>query len=514
MSEYTILVIEDEKHTREGFLRILHEYDTVTSLSASSAEIALQLLKQHQVDAMLLDIKLPDKNGIELLNAIPSERQPITVIISGFDSFEYAQKALGHRVLDYLLKPLTPKRVRDTIDFLLSRLGEQAKKVEQYSKLKQKALQARMYLEKEFLELIFSSRSSFQDIRKLADELVVDTSKSFYRLILITFDYRDCQEITGDHEFTQLVNIARSQTDLRQIYILVYGHDAIIIIQHETTLVGDSWHHQTLYKLNRKLQKEVSCKLNMGIGAWVHGFEEIHRSYVLACQDLAIQNNYIVRSMTGLPLVAESEYTSIQEYETLLRTLDLTQNSKVISSIIDKIYKSDIHKTTSVVRYIDVLLMIMSEYEIPISPEFETLLNKALKSIHIHSYFNLQKVLTSLLKEAFKLIGESRAESNSLVRSVKSYIREHYYEDITISIIAEHISYSPNYISTVFKQVTGYSVIDFLHDTRIAAAKSLLRHTTFHMQEIAERVGYRDQYYFSKIFKKYTGMTALTFRNS
>ncbi|GKU80019.1 AraC family transcriptional regulator [Paenibacillus sp. L3-i20] len=94
-----------------------------------------------------------------------------------------------------------------------------------------------------------------------------------------------------------------------------------------------------------------------------------------------------------------------------------------------------------------------------------------------------------------------------LVTLVIRYIHNHYHEGITLDYLANRFNYSPRYLSTKFKQQTGYSPIEYLIQYRIKQSKQLLLETGTTLRVVAEHVGYSDEYYFSRLFKKQTGVS-------
>ncbi|MCM3337734.1 AraC family transcriptional regulator [Paenibacillus sp. MER TA 81-3] len=92
------------------------------------------------------------------------------------------------------------------------------------------------------------------------------------------------------------------------------------------------------------------------------------------------------------------------------------------------------------------------------------------------------------------------------------YIQEHYSETITLESLAESLNYSVPHVSALFKKSTGYSPIEYLIRIRIDMAASLLVETDATLREIAESVGYKDPYYFGRLFKKYRGISPARFR--
>lgn len=101
----------------------------------------------------------------------------------------------------------------------------------------------------------------------------------------------------------------------------------------------------------------------------------------------------------------------------------------------------------------------------------------------------------------------------SLIREAKNYIAENFGKnDFSLNMIATQIGVSPSYFSSIFKQETGQSFVEYLTKVRIDKACELLKCTTLRTSEIGERVGYNDPHYFSATFKKITGQSPKEFK--
>ena len=110
--------------------------------------------------------------------------------------------------------------------------------------------------------------------------------------------------------------------------------------------------------------------------------------------------------------------------------------------------------------------------------------------------------------------GESVSSAKSaLTKKIMEYIRENYRNEITMEMLEKHCTYSRYYISRVFKEVSGDSVMGYLNEVRVSAAKLMLESTAKPIGEIATETGFESQSYFGKVFKRIVGMSPLEYRN-
>ena len=96
---------------------------------------------------------------------------------------------------------------------------------------------------------------------------------------------------------------------------------------------------------------------------------------------------------------------------------------------------------------------------------------------------------------------------------IVEYIADHYALDMNVGKIAERFGYNPNYLSSTFKKATGQSLLRYIHQTRIDAAKILLLNSSNSIKFIAAQVGIDDEKYFMKLFRDYENTTPTKFRN-
>lgn len=100
---------------------------------------------------------------------------------------------------------------------------------------------------------------------------------------------------------------------------------------------------------------------------------------------------------------------------------------------------------------------------------------------------------------------EITEERNRLVEQAKEYVEEHYYENLMLADVAQKVGISSGYLSTLFQNQMAKGFVDYLNEVRIEHACTYLRQNYLKVYEIAYRVGFKDEKYFSKVFKKVTG---------
>lgn len=136
----------------------------------------------------------------------------------------------------------------------------------------------------------------------------------------------------------------------------------------------------------------------------------------------------------------------------------------------------------------------------PVNREnLESTLGKA--SLTLQKYYELEEDTSMTGKDA-----------QEIVDYVVLYIRNHYMDDIDFSDISSHMGFSSAYLTKLFNKYVGNTPLKYLTDVRIHEAKHLLLNTTLPIREVGEKVGYPDQFHFSKTFRKLTGINPTAYR--
>lgn len=137
-----------------------------------------------------------------------------------------------------------------------------------------------------------------------------------------------------------------------------------------------------------------------------------------------------------------------------------------------------------------------------------------LNSGFMRSVAQTRQYIEQLLQAAIEL--RNRVAKNrygDVVNDAIRYIEDNYADsELSLNMLASHVRFSPNHLSTIFSQQTGQTFIHFLTEYRMNKAKEMLRCTSKKSSEVAYDVGYKDPHYFSYLFKKTQGMTPTQYR--
>lgn len=127
----------------------------------------------------------------------------------------------------------------------------------------------------------------------------------------------------------------------------------------------------------------------------------------------------------------------------------------------------------------------------------------------------LANILSLLYRDAVspcsKDDNDAKSRQKQLVRNAKKYIDRFFRDQIRLEDIAEHLKVSPFHLSRIFSSESDFSLIDYLTEVRIGEAKKLLSDGRYIVADVARMVGYEDSNYFSKVFKRRTGISPCKF---
>lgn len=134
----------------------------------------------------------------------------------------------------------------------------------------------------------------------------------------------------------------------------------------------------------------------------------------------------------------------------------------------------------------------------------------------LERYYSFEQVFSCLVKEMVEYIKTQEQNQKELelrpIRIAKKYINDNIGKNVSLEVVSREVGLNPAYFSTLFKQITEQSFMDYVISVRMEKAKSLLIRSRKEVIDIAYEIGYSDVKYFSKLFKKSTSLSPTEYR--
>ncbi|SFF36927.1 two-component system, response regulator YesN [Paenibacillus catalpae] len=508
---YKLLIVDDEQIEREGLKAILqHGLPEIIIEQAKNGNIALQLAEQFQPDLILMDVKMPGINGLEAVERISAYQPSIKfIMVTAYDTFDYARKAIKLGVKDYLLKPSKASEIVATVQRVLD-LIEEERKTAQTTELQLTALQRVLPI----IETDIVTQLLFDHVHEVhLDELVgllgVRTANENYAMtVLLPPGAESCYSA-----------IKEKVRKMGSGWVgAMYGRQIPIIVFPEAD--RDRSYRSQAVTMARELLAVAKADGNegwfVGIGNVYESLDQIRQSYqeaLMASIDPSQPVKYRFYEDTPVLGVTRDGYTVKQLEQQLFDRIRLGQWEQVRGELVDFIrrYENEGASILHTQQRVLELLWIASRVLLEMGIEIDT----PMFSFQVLDYRQLRtesELLLERMKQSFAEHHE-RLEPDT-IQQIKQYIADHSHEDISLEAIGRMVGLSPFYISKMFKDQLGINYIDFLTDCRIKKAIKLMGDPERSLKEITYMVGYHDPNYFSKVFKKMCEVSPTEYRKT
>ncbi|BBI35452.1 response regulator transcription factor [Cohnella abietis] len=439
---------------------------------ANNGVKALQLVKELKPHVVFTDIRMPGISGLELIKKIKELDSTIQIIvISGYAEFAYVQKSLNYGVLGYCLKPFDDYE----IDMLLNTASKAVEEIKQ-------------------------KRESY--LLELFEEYTTDNSQSTFLTILseegLTAEALHVVVSIGKGKLCFNENakyIAINIGSARSGYI-VQCPNLDSMLSTDASLIPEGIQGIGIAQAARNMNSIMKSMEKATIKAWdffIHGRKNVFIDHDDIKDDKAHQMmkqlEKAISNKDSALLQAKLDEMLIVENKQSLSILDALKIHNIVT-----FYASTDHSS---------------------SPKEEYIFSKEQLNTLFHSFESMIESLKKLIKDLEKsdsLQNESKTYNASL-REVIKYINEHYRNDISIQSISKNFYLNPNYLSQLFKRELDVTFTEYLTTVRLQEAKGLLRSTGLTIGEIADQIGFRDYFYFIRLFKKHVQLTPKQYRN-
>jgi len=544
MSMINVLIIDDEEPLREA-IKILGQWEelSVTNVyEADNGKVALELLAQHQINIALVDMKMPEMNGKQLLQEL-EHRYPrlLTIVISGYDDFEYTKQAIRSRVVDYLLKPINRQELnqslRKAVDIMAARRKEEEESIHQNITLNMSLPKLK---EKLYLSLIDRSYTSYYS-EELVKLIGVDRPN---QLLAVASIYMLNMNELAKKRFKKDIDLLHfAVTNIIHDITSSYFHsfsfanpkqerEIITIISLE-----GSYREEMLYKLFHQMNKLSSTfkelfqlEVVIGLGSPVSNIHELTASFdqakrALMSYDLKLKlgSSMVIKSGDEHKERATDHQSVLTHVNQLKRTLE---TGKALQSfcqdIIQQLEAAQQYTLGQSEKLLNEIILMFNDVAMEFGVSSSKLpigVDEPLSILGLDGdYSNVQElgtILQQLVHVYKEMIDQVKQQDTGFkISDIKKYIDQYYYEDIKVTMFAEKYFLSREYLMKLFKQQYGKGIHEYVQFVRMEKAKELLADEQLKVQEISEMLGYKDKNYFSKAFRNIFNMTPSEYRQS
>ena len=526
---YRLLIVEDEPRQVRALVNIINqlkpEYEICT---ANNGQEALSLFSENLFDVVMTDIRMPNMNGIQLIESIKREGiQTRIIILSGYGEFSYAQKAIRFGVTDYLVKPISKNDLLEILNKVEKEIKAEREAKTQEEDLKQKLnTSLPVYLEHQLNKWI-SGLANNEELNEI-EEIIPHKG---YGLVCITAfsNIHNAMEITKD-DFKQYAKFAMKESldslghsisffmesDDRYMVTVLVNVNKIRISSHENIII--------MHNYLKTIEEKFNVVATIGVGVET---DNIHRDIIKCYLSAHIATER--RFFFGLQKVLFSNSDNMSYTEPKVRVRDL---EKEIEDAINQKNRTDIARITNYLfenvknncnanpkqfkEDIPHFLLNQTQCIINIinNDKYNMLIEKIkTRTLLCEDYSELRHFTNEILCQIIDIKSDPANDKNRiLIEKCKNYIDEKYMDDISLDVIAQRYFFNSSYFSNLFKCYMGIGFSEYLLKVRIQNAQRLLSGTEDSMADIASKVGFNNQSYFNRAFKKETGISPLKYR--
>ena len=499
---YRMLVVDDEKTEREC-VRFLIEQSGLpleVSEAGDGREALMQLKETDGADILFTDVQMPLMDGLELIREAEKLFPDMKILIfSSYADFEYARTALTLGVVNYILKPLIPEKLKKSLEGLIGQLDEEAAsrklKDRQQSFMLQYALQ-------------LSISGNFAGSR--VEPAVLKQLEQFRCMVLVDFD-GDFLE-NNSFVFYESLRYAM-KLDMESLNL---SPDQALLLLRTPVENPKEWGMKLLFHIQETFQ--ISCWL--AISGPLSGQASLKDAFAAVEQQMerrfwepqvhvfAEQERENAQDGAG---DGTDENRQLLQIKRALGNRDGAALQEALDSLFAK-YRSRQNQSQIYVKFIfSNLLTTLYPFLNEMDGEKKTL-DAMISDLYLQP--DISEIVRMVQELASRIIGgfSSGPSIRREILEVIDYIGANYGKELSVERLASIVFLTPDYLSRLFKKSMGKSISQYIRQFRMEKARELLTGTNRKVIDIGEAVGYPNYSYFCQSFREYFGTSPERYR--
>lgn len=498
-----VMLVDDEIFITEGLISIIdwNKLGLKVVQTAQNGEEALKKFQENPVDIIVTDINMPLKTGLELIKEINETNAKVKfILLSGYDEFSYAKKAIEYGVENYILKPVDEDELEAALKKLVDNM---AKEKETLNKSLDKTGKLLAFL---------NGKYDIKEVIGIKDDMYVDFYKEKYTVSNIFINGKKDNElyINIDHWVEQVFH---------HQYEVLYRFDGQIVIVN-------SWEKSTTddeilekYKeLKRLLRENLKYDVFISVGKTVGMIDHLRDSYLSSKKLKKYMLTEGVNIVVNENVIASIKYKGMKfkdEFEQINKLM-IEKNSVALKSYVENIFNNKDLTPKNIYDFsIKTLLLmdkVLDEFKVDKKYTRESLSDTIIQLCNENTRESVKTFIISELDEFMEMMTQDTIKYSPVVQQIVNAVNERYYEELSLKTLAYQYNINSSYLGQIFNKEVGCSFSDYLNKTKNMKAKELILETNMKINDIAREVGYTDSSYFYRKFKKFFGVSPSNLR--
>lgn len=493
---YQAVIIDDEPFIVEGLTKAIDwiGFQIEIGFAGTDPVAALEYILANPVNIVITDVSMPVMDGLTLIQKIKDAKPSIYVIVlSAYDNFEYTKTALRCGAENYLLKPLDPDELSDSISQIINHIMEREQLNSTYGR-------SMMTFRSAFTEQWLKNTLTSNALVTKAEMLGINFNVPSFTVAV--FSCPEGGEVIMSRFFDFLLNYLLGhytgnfffETPLRLVGVLSPSTEKDMDIRSFLTMVT-------------KAAISNSIPVFTGVGTTVEHYLDVPKSYNQA--DALSFLEYSGFSCVFSEDMAFPAASGFAEAANKALSAYASGSSKDYPLLDELFAKYDPAACSFHILSRRISMLCKREYELHTKfPELADLLQEISEDDNT-DYLSVTRTFLEKSKTSLEKIQQPMYP---IVNAVIKILEEFSDKDISLKTLAARLNVTPSYLGTIFHQQTGFYFNDYLTDARLKYAAHLLETTDLKVKDIVEKTGFSSQTYFNRSFKRYFDTSPANYR--
>jgi two-component system response regulator YesN len=523
-----LLIADDEPLVQIGIKSMLNwaDYGIEICGTAVNGQNALEMIEEYSPEIVISDIRMPIMNGLELAKASREKygRIPLFIFLTSYEEFQLIKEAMSYEAIDYLIKlELNADALSEAVKKALSRLDTLQVSLE-YKESGRPLLQS--YFEKFFMRLLHNLFENEEQFLLQAKDLKLDFEESCYFAAFCEIR----EDSHKDMDYTKLMNLYNSTLQMAKeiigkhlpayVFSLDMKHFAVIFHLPKTENFKEDIISQCFINTAEMVHNYFNVSLFTGVGTPVIHPLNISESYQEARQAFArssdeepaviftssdtssMRNAFNISVFKSEITKAFNEFDTDVLYKTLTEIIELFESHPMRFS----------QAADGACNILYLALSLLPDGEKNMAEIFSAY-NDGYRSIYRFTTVSQISEWMSTFRDGLCEVLKSKRKTYKahVITNVQKYINNHITEKLSLNEVAGIFGLSPNYLSILFKKNCQLGFSEYIAQAKVNKAKTLLLEQDMKIYEAADQLGFESAFYFSKVFKKVTGLSPREF---